>query len=194
MRISSRRNFRPERLQIFIRERHRLDFFFATDLARTLEPTPRFIQLLQLTFVTGEIKGDHRLVRKFLRGGLKKVARQRQSSSRLAPQRVGTMQPATRLVRHRGDELLRIAKGFVPVLLRGTEGKSQVQYGGMRLVRAGNQRQFRARLAAIAQLQPARGGVAVVRVRDFNRFHAERIILSGANSNALWFDGRAADC
>lgn len=104
------------------------------------------------------------------------------------------MQPSARLIRHHRDELLRPAEGFVPVFLGGTKGELQIQHGGMRLVFAGNQRQFRAGFDAIAQFQPAGGGVEVVRVRGFNRFHARRIILPGANRNALWFDGDGADC
>ncbi len=104
------------------------------------------------------------------------------------------MQPPARLVRQRRDELLREAEGFIPIFLGGTKGELQIQHDGMHLVFAGNQRQFRAGFAAIAQLQPAGGGVEMVRVGGFNRFHARRIILPGANRNALWFDGDGADC
>ena len=104
------------------------------------------------------------------------------------------MQPAGRLIGKGRDHLLRETKCRIPVLFRGTERPLQIQNPQMHLIFRRDQRQFHPGFDAIAQLQPAAGGVEVMGVRCFDRFHAGRISSLDVRGNALWFDGRAADC
>ena len=104
------------------------------------------------------------------------------------------MQPAGRLIGKGRDELLRESKRRIPVLFSSTERPLQIQNSRMHLIFRRDQRKFHPGLGTIAQLQPAAGGVEVMGIGCFDRFHAGRISSLVVRGNALWFDGRAADC